>query len=174
MGQSTVVGERALGLRHRRHEQPGGGGRRSRRAYWYLGTYFNHAPRFLRVGTCFTDEVSARAATWMGQERVSFAINGDAGATYPAGTVYSDVMTSRPGHILISHLNRPGGGTVPGYAGHPGAQSRGTDVPASEPGALTSYPHGVGLGEVGDAAAPDRSRGCRIRGSLPGDPKQSS
>lgn len=84
--------------------------------YWYMGTYFNHAPRFMRVGTCYTDDVSARAATWMGQELVSFAINGDAGATYPAGTVYTEVLKSQPGDILISHMNRPGGGTAPGYA----------------------------------------------------------
>lgn len=44
--------------------------------YWCMGRYFNHAPQFMRVGTCFTDDVSARAATWMGQELVSFAING--------------------------------------------------------------------------------------------------
>lgn len=84
--------------------------------YWWMGQNFGHDTRFMRVGTCFTDDVAARAATWMGQELVSFAINGDAGASYPAGTVYSEVLKSQPGDILISHMNRPGGGTAPGYA----------------------------------------------------------
>ncbi|XAS75080.1 polysaccharide deacetylase family protein [Dermatophilaceae bacterium Sec6.4] len=83
--------------------------------YWWMGYNCNHATRFMRVGTCFTDDVSARAATWMGQELVSFAVNGDAGATFPADVVYSQVMTSQPGDILISHMNRPGSGTNPGY-----------------------------------------------------------
>lgn len=83
--------------------------------YWYMGHYFNHNPRFMRAGTCYTDDVAARAAIYMGQQLVNFAINGDAGATYPAATVYTEVLKARPGDILISHMNRPGGGTAPGY-----------------------------------------------------------
>lgn len=84
--------------------------------YWWMGYHYNHTTRFMRVGTCYTDDVAARAATYMGQELVSFAVNGDAGATFPADVVYSQVMTSQPGDILISHMNRPGSGTEPGYA----------------------------------------------------------
>ncbi|WP_158607532.1 peptidoglycan-binding protein [Flexivirga caeni] len=60
--------------------------------------------------------MGARAAALMGQELVSFAINGDAGSTYPAGTVCTEACTASPGDIVISHMNRPGGGTAPGYA----------------------------------------------------------
>lgn len=83
---------------------------------WYLGYYFNHQTRFMRPGTAYSDDVAARAAAWMGQPLVGFAINGDAGASYPAGTVYTEVLKARPGDIVISHFNHPGGGTAPGYA----------------------------------------------------------
>ena len=84
--------------------------------YSYMGRSFNHNPRFMRAGTCFTDDVAARAATFMGQQLVSFAINGDAGASYAASTVTTEVCKAKPGDIVISHMNHPGGGTAPGYA----------------------------------------------------------
>lgn len=84
--------------------------------YWYMGYYYNYNPRFMRAGTAHVDDVAARAVSYMGQTLVNFSINGDAGASYPASTVYSEVMKARPGDIVISHMNHPGGGTAPGYA----------------------------------------------------------
>ena len=84
--------------------------------YSYMGRYFDRHPRFMRPGTCYTDDVAARAAAYMGQELVSFTINGDAGASYAASTVATEVAKAKPGDIVISHMNHPGGGTAPGYA----------------------------------------------------------
>lgn len=84
--------------------------------YWYQADHFDHTPRFMRPGTAYSDDVASRAAVWMGQPLVGFTINGDAGATYPAATVATEVAKARPGDIVISHFNRPGSGTAAGYA----------------------------------------------------------
>lgn len=83
---------------------------------WYLASHWNHTSTLMRAGTCFTDDVASAAAQYMGQRLVSFSINGDGGASYPAATVYSETIKARPGDIVISHMNHPGGGTAPGYA----------------------------------------------------------
>lgn len=82
----------------------------------YMDRDWNYSPRFMRAGTAYTDDVAERAVSYLGERIVSFSINGDTGATYPAGTVYTEVLKARPGDIMISHLNHPGGGTAPGYA----------------------------------------------------------
>lgn len=72
--------------------------------------------KFMRPGTCYTDDVAAAAAVYMGQRIVNFSINGDAGATYTASQVYSAVLKARPGDIVLAHMNRPGSGTAVGIA----------------------------------------------------------
>lgn len=71
--------------------------------------------KFMRPGTCYTDDVAAAAAVYMRQPIVNFSINGDAGATYTVSQVYSAVLEARPGDIVLSHMNRPGSGTAVGY-----------------------------------------------------------
>lgn len=83
---------------------------------WYMYQYWHHTPRFMRVGTAYADDVAARMVTFMGQTLVGFATNADAGASYPADTVYRETLKAKPGHIVIGHMNHPGGGTAPGMA----------------------------------------------------------
>jgi hypothetical protein len=45
---------------------------------------------------------------------VSFSINGDGGATYPAPVVFREVGAAKPGDIIIAHANHPNGGTAAG------------------------------------------------------------
>lgn len=73
-------------------------------------------PRYFRPGTAYTDEVGAAIARRLGQPVVGFTVNGDAGATLPPGSVAANVMSARPGDIVISHMNQPGRGTAAGYA----------------------------------------------------------
>lgn len=71
-------------------------------------------PRFFRSGTAHYDDVGVAIATALGEIPVGFSINGDAGATYPASTVRSEVAASGPGSIVIAHFNRPDGDTAEG------------------------------------------------------------
>ncbi|MBG6216025.1 peptidoglycan/xylan/chitin deacetylase (PgdA/CDA1 family) [Arthrobacter sp. CAN_A6] len=71
-------------------------------------------PRFFRPGTAYLDDVSARICSDLGLIPAGFSINGDGGATYPAGTVTTETRAAGPGSIIIAHGNRPGSGTGPG------------------------------------------------------------
>lgn len=72
--------------------------------------------KFMRPGTCFTDDVSAAVAEFMGQPIVNFSVNGDAGATFTASQVHAAVSKAQAGDIVLSHMNHPGSGTAAGYA----------------------------------------------------------
>ncbi len=71
-------------------------------------------PRFFRPGTAHCDDVAARIAADLGEQLVNFDINGDAGATFTAVQVEQAVLKSRPGSIVIGHMNRPTSGTAQG------------------------------------------------------------
>lgn len=68
-----------------------------------------------RPGTAFYDEVSAELVRALGLVPVNFSVNGDGGATFTAVQVATAVGGARAGDIVISHMNRPGSGTAPGY-----------------------------------------------------------
>lgn len=72
--------------------------------------------RYFRPGTAYLDEASAAIVRKLGLIPVSFSINGDGGATYPAPTVVGELAAAKPGDIIIAHANHPGGGTAPGVA----------------------------------------------------------
>lgn len=72
--------------------------------------------RYFRPGTAYLDEVSAAIVRELGLIPVSFSINGDGGATYPAPVVFGEVAAAKPGDIIIAHANQPGGGTAAGVA----------------------------------------------------------
>ncbi|BAS17931.1 polysaccharide deacetylase [Arthrobacter sp. Hiyo8] len=78
------------------------------------------APRFFRAGTAYYDDVAAAITNALGLVPVSFTVNGDGGATFPAPTVAGEVGKIAAGHgagqIVISHFNQPAGGTAEGYA----------------------------------------------------------
>ncbi|NUP75788.1 MAG: polysaccharide deacetylase family protein [Sinomonas sp.] len=71
---------------------------------------------WFRPGTAFYDDVAAEVTAAVGLVPVNFSVNADAGATLPAAKVSSILGTAWPGDIVISHMNRPGSGTAPGYA----------------------------------------------------------
>lgn len=71
-------------------------------------------PRFFRPGTAFLDDVAVAIVHRLGLTPVSFRINGDGGATYPSGTVFREVSEAKPGDVILSHANHPGGGTAAG------------------------------------------------------------
>ena len=81
----------------------------------YFIEQFGHHPKFMRSGTAYADEVAAAVAKKIGQELVGFSLNGDAGATFPAKVVTREVLKTKPGDIVISHMNRPTSGTHAGY-----------------------------------------------------------
>lgn len=78
------------------------------------------APRFFRAGTAYYDDVAAAITNALGLVPVSFTVNGDGGATFPAPTVAGEVgkiaAGQGAGQIVISHFNQPAGGTAEGYA----------------------------------------------------------
>jgi peptidoglycan/xylan/chitin deacetylase (PgdA/CDA1 family) len=70
--------------------------------------------RFFRPGTAFFDEVAVAIVRRLGLVPMSFSVNGDGGATYPADTVFSEVNAAKSGDVIIAHANHPGGGTAGG------------------------------------------------------------
>lgn len=72
------------------------------------------APAFFRSGTAHYDDVAVRVLNELGLQVVNFDVLGDAGATYPADQVADAVLRSKPGSIILAHMNRPDGGTAEG------------------------------------------------------------
>ena len=73
------------------------------------------APRFFRPVTAHWDDVALAIATRLGLSAAGFAINGDGGATFPAGTVEAEVGRAGAGDVVISHMNQPAADTGAGY-----------------------------------------------------------
>ncbi|MFE4515914.1 polysaccharide deacetylase family protein [Kitasatospora sp. NPDC056783] len=81
-----------------------------------LAGLLGHPPRFFRSGTAHYDDVATRVVADLGQRVAGFTVNGDGGATLPAGEVRQEVAAAPRGAIVIGHMNHPGGGTAPGVA----------------------------------------------------------
>ncbi|EIV91674.1 polysaccharide deacetylase family protein [Frankia sp. QA3] len=73
-------------------------------------------PRLFRPGTAYSDDVAVRIVGDLGETIVSFAVNGDGGATYTAAQVHASLLAAPPGSIVIGHMNHPRHGTGPGVA----------------------------------------------------------
>ncbi|MDR6224129.1 polysaccharide deacetylase family protein [Desmospora profundinema] len=71
-------------------------------------------PRFFRSGTAYYDEVAVEIASELGVKVIHFDVVGDAGATWSAEEVERALMASRPGSIIILHMNQPHSGTAEG------------------------------------------------------------
>lgn len=71
-------------------------------------------PRLYRSGTAYYDELAVKISNDLGHEVAGFAVLGDAGATYTAAQVRSALLTSKPGDVIIAHMNHPEAGTGPG------------------------------------------------------------
>ena len=74
------------------------------------------APAFFRSGTAYYDDVAVRVVADLGLRVVNFDVLGDAGATYSAAQVADAMLSSKPGSIIIAHMNRPDRGTAEGVA----------------------------------------------------------
>jgi peptidoglycan/xylan/chitin deacetylase (PgdA/CDA1 family) len=72
------------------------------------------APAFFRSGTAHYDDVAVRVVNDLGLQVVNFDVLGDAGATYSADQVADAMLSSKPGSIILAHMNRPEGGTAEG------------------------------------------------------------
>ena len=73
-------------------------------------------PAFFRSGTAYYDDVAVRVVADLGLRVVNFDVLGDAGATYSAAQVADAMLKSKPGSIILAHMNRPNGGTAEGIA----------------------------------------------------------
>ena len=73
-------------------------------------------PRFFRCGTAYSDDVAAQIVTDMGLRLVTFAVNGDGGATFTPQQVRSTVTAATGGSIVLCHMNHPESGTARGIA----------------------------------------------------------
>lgn len=71
-------------------------------------------PRFYRSGTAYYDELAVKISNDLGHEVAGFSVLGDAGATLPADKVKAALLSSKPGDIIIAHMNHPEAGTGPG------------------------------------------------------------
>jgi peptidoglycan/xylan/chitin deacetylase (PgdA/CDA1 family) len=74
------------------------------------------APAFFRSGTAYYDDVAVRVVADLGLRVVNYDVLGDAGATYSAAQVADAMLQSKPGSIILAHMNRPEGGTAEGIA----------------------------------------------------------
>ena len=72
------------------------------------------APAFFRSGTAYYDDVAVRVVADLGLKVVNFDVLGDAGATYSATQVADAMLSSKPGSIILAHMNKPAGGTAEG------------------------------------------------------------
>jgi peptidoglycan/xylan/chitin deacetylase (PgdA/CDA1 family) len=69
---------------------------------------------YYRSGTAFYDEVAVEVAGRLGHRVIGFSVIGDGGATFTKEQVKAALLTSKPGSIVILHMNRPGSGTAEG------------------------------------------------------------
>ena len=92
-----------------------------------LTALIGHPPRFFRSGTAHYDEVAAEIVSALGETPVSFAINGDAGATYTVVEIGRALAHPPPGAIVLMHMNQPRRATAEGLAAAlPALRAKGT------------------------------------------------
>ena len=82
--------------------------------------------RYYRSGTAYYDEYAVQISQALGHEVIGFSVLGDAGASYSAAQVRTALLTSKPGDIIIAHMNHPEAGTGAGIiAAMPELKKRG-------------------------------------------------
>lgn len=82
--------------------------------------------RYYRSGTAYYDEFAVQIAQLLGHEVIGFSVLGDAGASYSAAQVKTALLSSKPGDIIIAHMNHPEAGTGAGIiAAMPELKKRG-------------------------------------------------
>lgn len=68
---------------------------------------FGRRPLFYRSGTAYYDDVAVELAAKLGFRIAGYSVLGDAGATFSQDRVASQVLSSRPGDIILCHMNHP-------------------------------------------------------------------
>lgn len=71
-------------------------------------------PKFFRPGTAYFDDVAVKIVYEVGQKPLNYDILGDAGATFNRQQVKNALLSSKPGSIVIMHMNQPKGETFEG------------------------------------------------------------
>ncbi|MEA3507722.1 MAG: polysaccharide deacetylase family protein [Synergistota bacterium] len=71
-------------------------------------------PRFYRSGTNHYDEIAVRVANALRYSVVGYSVNGDGGATFSAEQVKRQLLSVKPGGIVLMHMNHPEGKTAEG------------------------------------------------------------
>ena len=64
-------------------------------------------PRFFRSGTAHYDDVAVEIARELGCIVAGFSVNTDGGATFNSSQASSELMRTRPGDIILGHMNQP-------------------------------------------------------------------
>lgn len=83
-------------------------------------------PRYFRSGTAYYDEVAVKIVNDLGEKVIGFDVLGDAGATFNREQVRRAFLSSRPGSIIIAHMNHPESETAEGImAAVPELRSKG-------------------------------------------------
>ncbi|GAA1414138.1 polysaccharide deacetylase family protein [Glutamicibacter uratoxydans] len=80
----------------------------------YMAGEFGVDARFFRSGTAHMDEAGAALCRALGIVPMNFTRNLDAGATFAASAVASQVKLLKSGDVGIGHFNQPGSGTAAG------------------------------------------------------------
>jgi peptidoglycan/xylan/chitin deacetylase (PgdA/CDA1 family) len=71
-------------------------------------------PKFFRPWTAYFDDVAVKIVYEVGQKPLNYDILGDAGATFNRQQVKNALLSSKPGSIVIMHMNQPKGETFEG------------------------------------------------------------
>ena len=71
-------------------------------------------PKLYRSGTAYYDDVAVDISRFLRHEVAGFSVLGDAGATFTAVQVKAALLKSKPGDIIICHMNHPESGTGAG------------------------------------------------------------
>lgn len=80
----------------------------------YLAQEFGVEARFFRSGTAHMDQVGVALCRKLGLVPMNFTVNMDAGATFPAASVATQVSAMKVGDVGIGHFNQPKSGTAQG------------------------------------------------------------
>lgn len=72
-------------------------------------------PLFFRSGTAYYDEKAVSIARAHSMEIGGFSLLADAGATFSASKVASQLKSAKAGDIVIAHMNHPESGTREGF-----------------------------------------------------------
>jgi peptidoglycan/xylan/chitin deacetylase (PgdA/CDA1 family) len=71
-------------------------------------------PKLYRSGTAYYDEIAVEISRELKHEVAGYSVLGDAGATFTATQVRKALLSSKPGDIILCHMNHPESGTGAG------------------------------------------------------------